>query len=247
MGERLEELESRVADLAARLGALEARLAETAPAVAPEPGEPAAVAEPRRPPTLEPLSFGDLAGLPALVGRTAVVLGLAFLLRALVEDGTLSPTVGVGVGYCLAVALYALADRALAGGARRSAAFHGGTAAIVGVPLVWEAATSLGVLSTWGGAACLLALTLLGAAVAARRDEALQAWIATGLATPACLGLVLATHAAVAYTVALVVIAAGVYLLAAKVPSVTWLGVTPAAARRPTRGRQIDWKAGLSW
>jgi hypothetical protein len=157
---RVDELERAVAELRARVGQLERGAApdEIAPQVAPPPVEEAV---PRAGPSL------------ALVGRTLIVLGGGYLLRALTDAHFLSPLGGIALGLLYAAAPLWLADR---GAERASASFHGLSSAMLAYPLLAEAATRLGALPP-PAAASLSALFLWTAlAVAHRRQLALVAW-----------------------------------------------------------------------
>lgn len=102
-----------------------------------------------------------------LTGRTLMVLGGAYLLRAITESGRLSASAGVVVGLGYALAWLGAADRAGVHGDRRlSGAFHGLTAVLIGVPLLLEASTRFRFLSPETGALALTMLTLLALTVA---------------------------------------------------------------------------------
>ena len=102
-----------------------------------------------------------------LAGRTLMVLGGAYLLRAITESGRLSASAGVVVGLGYALAWLGAADRAgIHGGRRLSGAFHGLTAVLIGVPLLLEASTRFRFLSPETGALALTMLTLLALTVA---------------------------------------------------------------------------------
>ena len=102
-----------------------------------------------------------------LVGRTLMVLGGAYLIRAITESGRLSGSTGVVIGLGYALACLGAADRAGVRGDRKlSGAFHGLTAVLIGVPLLLEASTRFRFLSPETGAAALTTLTVLALSVA---------------------------------------------------------------------------------
>lgn len=158
---RLRDLEAAVARLSARLDALEReqRLAAHA------------ASYPDHTPTADHAAAGDLTPRPlvsdaaresapgwlGLVGRTFIVLGGAFLLRALTNSGQLPMTGGVWIGLAYAALWLALAARA----AGPSSFFHGLSALLVGLPIVVEAALSFHVMSGGVGA---MVLAVIGAA-----------------------------------------------------------------------------------
>jgi hypothetical protein len=160
---RLQRLEWELADVVRRLRALESSLAT--------PAEPAA------PP--DALSQGatdvttgrtDITAIVTLLGRTFVVIGGAYLLRALTDSGRLLPAAGVVIGllYALAwfVASYRHADTRPV-----SAQFHGVTAVCIGWPILLEAATRFQLLHPGAAALLLAVMTAVAWCVAARRRQ----------------------------------------------------------------------------
>lgn len=211
LDERVRELEQTVARLSARLDALEgfpapaATRHETAPAAA-----PAGVAAAD---SLLPAE-DRLAGLPALVGRTCLVLGGAFLVRALTEGGTLSNALGVGLGVLYALAWLFLADRAAAGGDHLSGAFHALASALIVYPLLFEAAARFSLLAPWPAAALLAGATALGLFVAWRRAFRTVAWITVLAALGDGVLLLFRTRAVAAFVCFLLTLAVGSLVLA---------------------------------
>ena len=135
------DLESRVAllegalkDVSARLGALEAPRAV--------PAEPVPLAAAVAAPDPGPLDAADaeapVANALTLAGRSFLVLGGAFLLRAITEGGRVPVFVGALLG--LAYALLWIGASWWTGkrGARASASVHGVTAALIAFPLVGD-------------------------------------------------------------------------------------------------------------
>ena len=172
MSDRLSRIEARLgaidqalADVHRRIDALEAQRAAFS-------GGPSSDARPshRRDRHLPLLSMGrpDLSSLVSLVGRTFVVLGGAYLLRALTESGRLPGRGGVVLGLAYAVAWFGAADRA---GLTRplSGLFHGLAAVVISLPLIWEASAHFNLLSPVTSAAMLLVITGLALGVAWHR------------------------------------------------------------------------------
>ncbi|MBL8144341.1 MAG: hypothetical protein JNM38_24720 [Acidobacteria bacterium] len=141
VAERLDRIEAALSALDARLGALERTTAAwvTTPAQAPPVVDAAA------PPALgagdlAPTAFESGLVLP-LLGRTFIVFGGAFLLRALTDAGRLPHAAGIVLGLLYACALIGASGRAAGRGQRLSAAFHALAASTIGLPVAWEATT----------------------------------------------------------------------------------------------------------
>jgi len=164
---RLRDLETAVARLSARLDALERG---AVPSVA-DMQAADAVSVPAVATDAERLAPGWLG----LVGRTCIVLGGAFLLRALTQSGQLPEAGGVWLGLAYAALWLALAGRAPG----RSGFFHGLSALLVALPLVVEAALTFHVLSAASGAAILAAIAVASLGVAWRRHQGTLATLAT--------------------------------------------------------------------
>lgn len=175
MEERLERLEAEVEHLAETLVAIEQRLsaleegrARFLPPEEPEE-EPAGPILPRATP-------GGVSHT-ALVGRTVMVLGGAYLLRALTESGLVPRSGGVVLGLLYALVWLYFSDRAAGKERPVSAAFHGVGALIIAYPLLWEAASRFGVLSPVTVAVLWGVVTALGLTVAWRRCLRSVVWL----------------------------------------------------------------------
>ncbi|HYN10889.1 MAG TPA: hypothetical protein VES67_26135 [Vicinamibacterales bacterium] len=158
---RLQQVDEAVACLARRLEALEDRLR---PADAPIVGGSA----PATAATLPSASLrrADHVVVLQLVGRTLIVLGGAYLLRALTQSGQISTPAGVVLGLLYAGVWLAAADRAAAA----SALFYGLAAVLVALPIVWEGSTRFQLLSPIAGAITLAAVIALTLGVAWHRQ-----------------------------------------------------------------------------
>ena len=165
---RLEEFESRLA--AVEQGAPRAGVSDTS-VESPPPASTAA--------TFDPL------GALTCLGRSLIILGGAFLLRALTEAGTWPPIAGVSMGLLYAVTWLVTSSRAAAGGHRLLAIFDGGTAVAIGFPLIVEAALKFGLFTPTMTAAALGVFTACVLLSANHGRLQSLAWLASlgGLAT----------------------------------------------------------------
>ena len=153
METRLRALEEQVARLSGRVGQLEERLAALPP-----PAQAWPEGEPQLP---IPAAGVEMSRWVTLVGRSCVVLGGAFLIRALTDGGTLPGGIGVALGMAFAAVWVFFAHRTGAKGATLSAGFHGVTAAVIAYPLILEATARLGAMSSTVAALALVAFTAL--------------------------------------------------------------------------------------
>ena len=163
--DRLRELEEDVAALTRRVAALEGEA---------RPGDERGRALGTSIDTVHPPAT-DTVGLLSLVGRTFVVFGGAYLLRALTESGYLPTSAGVLVGLAYASLWLIAADRATGA----SGVFHGLAALLIGLPLIGEATVRFQTLSPIASAAVLSALSLAALAVAWHRRLHALAELAT--------------------------------------------------------------------
>jgi hypothetical protein len=206
MDERTARLEAIVADLTGRVADLEARIrgAETTRAIpSADLHDPIASAVAK--------GAGSLQQWVALLGRTLVVLGGAYLLRAITESQVVSPQTGVLVGLLYGAPWLVLASRAEGRGAHLDALSHALSTALIGYPLVWEATVRFQVLTPAQSAGVIAALTGAALVLASRRRLQSLAWIVTFGGLASAFGLAVATATWVPYT--LVTIAVGLATL----------------------------------
>lgn len=199
---QIEALAEAVSGLTARVAALEQARATGVDA----PAERIPVARDRSE-SIAPrgrTEDADVGGTLPLVGRTCLVLGGAFVLRALTEAGLVGRGTGVAVGLLYAAVFAVLADRAHGAPGRWSATFHGLSAVVISLPLLWEATVRLSVLSPQVAAGLLAASTVLILSVAWRRSLQLLAWIAGLGALATAFALLVATQAVAALSATLV-------------------------------------------
>lgn len=166
---RVEELTRAVEVLADRLAAIEGGYLQAEEGVQ----EPERAAGGATPAAQLPAPGGveERWGPVPLLGRTLMVLGGAYLFRALTEGRTVPAPLGVGLGLVYALVWLVFADRAAARNRRLSASFQGAAFALIAAPLAWEAAARFQVLSAIQGAVLIVAPRL---ARAGRPPEASQ-------------------------------------------------------------------------
>jgi hypothetical protein len=207
--EQLSELERRLDEVQWRLSRLEAKSAVTRADTTPR-GPPARRVETGIPADEEGSGPGFASGNVALVGRTLVVLGGAFVFRAVSDRELIAPVAGA-----LAALLYAAfwllqCDRSASRGQRDSAIVHGIVGLGIAHPLIWETTLRFELLGAAEAAGLLALVSVLGIGVAARRDLPMVGWVATISHVGSCLALMVATHAFLPLTLALLAGAAAV-------------------------------------
>jgi hypothetical protein len=171
MESRLQALEEKVTRLTERLDRLEQRvpgaslpaLPQSWPLPGADVGAPAARAEVNR--------------WVTFLGRSCLVLGGAFLIRALTDGGVLSAGPGVAFGVAFAATWLVLAHRAVMAGAKLSATFHAVVGALIAYSLILEATIRLGAMSAPTAALTLAGFTGLILAVAWRDGLGWLAWL----------------------------------------------------------------------
>src|SRR5512133_3576900 len=198
---RLLALTELVHGLDARVRVLEAAL-QVMPAPAP--------ILPARP----PLEEGPLldATLPSptrvlgLIGRVCLILGGAYLIRALVDARTVPHGMGVALGLAYAATWAILGLRA-----KRplDAAFRTLASILIAYPLIVESSTRFGILTPGLAALALVAAAVLHATVAWRRDLHAILWMATLGALGTGFIVLLAQRAIEPFAVAFLALGAG--------------------------------------
>ncbi len=210
---RLAALTETTERLSARVDALEKALQQQAPptssAETPVLAEVPTTADPQT--TAERAAAPRGPGLAGLIGRTFIVLGGAFFLRAFTDGGYLSNAAGVALGLGYATVWIVMADRMGQKGHKRSAAFHHLTASLIGYPLIWEASASFDVLSPWPSAAVLATYASIELFVAGRRACRIAAWVTSFAATVSGLGLLVTQHAFLPFVGCIFVVAVGLF------------------------------------
>ncbi|WP_026852586.1 hypothetical protein [Geothrix fermentans] len=173
--DRLAALAEAVRSLEARVGTLEAAL-RTAPAPGPGFAAPAPGSGPAADALLPDPTLPSPTRILGLVGRVCLILGGAYLIRTLVDAGTLPRGAGVALGLAYAASWALLGQRA-----RRplDAAFRTAASILIAYPLIVESSTRFGILAPGLAALALVAVAVLHAAVAWRRDLHAVLWMAT--------------------------------------------------------------------
>ncbi len=167
-------IDDQIAVLTRRLAEVEARLAVIEGAA--PPAAAGGFAQAARP---APRPAFDLLGGLTNLGRSLIILGGAFLLRALTEAGTWPPAAGVAVGLLYALAWLATSTRSAAAGHRLRAIFDGGTALIIGFPLIVEAALKFGLFTPVSAAVALGLFTACALLCANYGRTSVLAWLTT--------------------------------------------------------------------
>lgn len=166
---RLREIDEALSALCQRVTALERTGPSHADAEVHPPHASADDVVPVRAATLpsSPSTWSGPAVL-SLIGRTFVILGGAYLLRAFTESGSVPQSSGIVLGFAYASVWIGAADRA-AVQRPASGLFHGLAGLIIGVALLWEASTRFGFLSAGWSGTVLGLLTLVALSVAWHR------------------------------------------------------------------------------
>jgi hypothetical protein len=229
MDERVPRLESEIRRLTQSLAAVERRVASLEAMLAGTAARSAIGAIPPIPTEATsdgklPVGRASAAGAPvdlvpedgiqavlALAGRTLIVLGGAYLLRALTEARLFSAPVGVTLGLLYAGVWLAAAARARG---EATAAWHAIAASLISLPIVWEATFRFGLLSPAGSAGTLGLFAAAALAIAAAKRYEPVAWIGVTGVTFCSIAVAVATGGFVSH--AILIIALGVATL--------WLG-----------------------
>ena len=161
------------------------------------------------------------ASLLALTGKSILILGGAFLLRAATESAALPPQIGIALGLLYAMAWVVAAAFAARSGRRSTADFLCVVSAAVAYPILWEATTHFRVLSAVAAAVLLAGFSFALIFVARLHTLALPAWIATVGATFVALLLAYATKETIPFLFALTFL--GVVALILSKSYVGWL------------------------
>lgn len=198
-----EEMTLLLRQLEARLENVERRLGIDNAATIPAPAleiPPSAVL---------PANFGDTAGMTVLIGKSFLGLALAYLLRALTENGSLPAPAGVALGLAYALGWLIWAARTHAA-ETFAVSLRALTAVLIVVPLLWEAHLRFHAVSTWATAGVLVFLSAFGLGISWRKNLTAVAWISSLAGLLSCCALLIATRDLVPYTAAILALAAAV-------------------------------------
>ena len=201
--------------------------------------------------TATPAVARDGSAILTLLGRTLVVLGGAFLLRAITESGRVPPVGGVLLGVAYASTWIGAAE--VAGVRRpRSGLFHGLAGIVIGFPLLVEATIRFEALSAAGAAALLVALALAMLAVSWHRNLQVLATLTAAAAALTSLAGAVTTGQFAPFAVAAIIVGGAAslcalgrnYYLAAWPPAVAStllvLGVALRAHSHPELDERIQ-------
>lgn len=213
MDERQDDLSTQVRELSRRLAEVERRLAAVEHGRTEPPPEPVRAGPVRE---REAVAAPSVPTIPlnvllSLVGRTLVVLGGGFLLRAITEAGVLTRPVGTAVGMLYAFFWFWITDRQAGKGQTRSAFFFGLAGVLIAFPILAEAALKYAFLSPHTSILGASATGLVGLGVGWRRRLRAFAWLV--VAATAFSGLVLGVKAGTPVTVAFCLNALGLAVL----------------------------------
>ncbi|HSL23976.1 MAG TPA: hypothetical protein VK886_20755 [Vicinamibacterales bacterium] len=213
MADRVSQLTADVQRLSRTVQQLERRVVELEGALAvaaaaglrpPPAGSLAASAPQGDPATTVDEGLSTLSGAMALVGRTLVVLGGAYLLRALTEAHVLPKSAGVALGLMYATVWLAAAARRAVPSA--SATFHATAATLIVLPMVWEASFKFQIVRPEGSAALLALFAAAGLVVAVRRRIEPIAWVVALGVSAGAVVLGVATRGFVSHTILLIAV-----------------------------------------
>jgi hypothetical protein len=210
LGAQLQALARELEEVRRRLDRLEAHSGSTLhqPPVVPTGGGRAALPAEVLAPGLAAAAVPG--GALPLVGRTLVVLGGAYLLRAFTDAGLIPGRAGALAGLAYAAAWLVVADRAAAAGRRTSAVFHGFAAVGIAYPLLWETTARFALIAPAVSASALLAFFALGLAVAWRHGLGEVASANVLFAAITAMGLLVRTGDLVTFALVLLLVAAAV-------------------------------------
>jgi hypothetical protein len=172
--ERLERLEGAIHEISVRLDRLESGARASRPNVA---GHDARQPLPGRQLSAEPTP-DDLSVDIGLAGISVLILGGAYLLRALTESAAMPQIFGVIAGLVYAAIWVWNADRAARAGRNRAAVFHAATASVIAFPLAWETTARFHIIPAGAGAAVVAVLALILLWVGWRDHVQAIAWVA---------------------------------------------------------------------
>ncbi len=220
----LERLSDKVAELEARLSALEQRSAAMGTPSARPISAPALTPAP-----LDQISLPRPAGALAAVGRVFLGIAGAYLLRALAESGFLPrrAVVAVALAYAVAWLVWATQSRAATGFARAASAV---TAALILSPLLWELTLRFQILPAWITASVLGGFVVLASALAWKNNLAAVVGLSVLAAAVTGLVLLVATRDPAPFMLALLVMALAGETAACRDRWLGWRAIAAAAA-----------------
>jgi len=190
----IEALESRMTRVEEALHALEVRLGAADP-VAQSGNAVPQIDEPAESPLFD---F-------ALIGKSVLIVGGAYLLRALTETGLVPQRAGVAIAFLYAMAWIAIAARDAARGRRAAALFAASTASMIAAALLWEATVRFHILGVVPASALALVAALSVLAISVLRRDTAFAFIAAAMMTFTSIGLAIGTADVLAPAIAVTI------------------------------------------
>src|SRR5712691_7103150 len=162
MVDQLSPFESKIDAVLRRLDELDHRLraleARSGHAPVPEPDAPASGEQTGPSERFSSRRDFSPVAIASFAGRTSLVLGGGYLLRALADFDILPLPLAVGLGLGYAIVWFVMADRGGAVGKPASATFHGLAGTALAFPLLYEVIVKFKLLQTWNVAAALTAM-----------------------------------------------------------------------------------------
>ncbi len=215
MAEQRDDLESRIDTLAMELAQVRSRLEALeakgrAGSKARGDVAPVAVAGLAQAGSVSPNGTLTSADMVGLVGRTLVVLGGGFLLRAVSAASLLPALSGPATGLAYAAWWLGKADRTGGRGERQSAFFYALSGVAIAYPLIWETSARFHLLPGAVAAPALVLFLAMGLLVAWRRLLPSVAWLSIAAALITTIGLFFWTREYLHYAGALLVSALAV-------------------------------------
>ncbi len=185
MGDRLDQIEARLATIERRLRALESNR--------PPPSEVQTATEM----TVEALGDESVSNAATHLGRVLLIFGGAYLLRAITDFEFLPTQAGIPIGIAYALIWLYLAYRFGATENRRTgAAIYGCVSVLLVLPILVEAVTHFKLLTGPSSAVALLVFCAMALGVAVLRDLRSVGWLTVVAGLGTVLVLVRASGAA---------------------------------------------------
>lgn len=175
---RVDGLEARIVELNERLSRLEAQMkgvTHTEAQTREASPDVTRFADSEVLLSTEALS-GGLGQLLPMIGRSSLIFGGAFLLRALTDAGVVPHGLGVLIALLYAVGWLFAAWRTGSGGQGLNAEFHGVTAVIIAFPMLIETTVRFKLISAAAAAAILVALLATTLVILWQRHLPVTAW-----------------------------------------------------------------------
>jgi hypothetical protein len=202
MADRLSALEQQLLDLQRKVERLEKRM----DAGVLLPGAPASPTQtPGEDAELGTIAF-NFTSLLTLSGRSLIILGGAYLIRAITESRVLPAAAGVALGMAYAGLWILAAGRAASKGLKGDATFHVVVATVIAFPLIFEATVRFHFLGPQTSAIALGFMVVFALAIAWRFNHQIMAWIITVAALITAVVLIANTGAVLAIEAFLLVL-----------------------------------------